>query len=649
MIKAKAQISLLFALFLSVLSLSAATITWMGGDGNWEDPSMWDSGTIPTTTDEVILANGSIELHNATSVRALLVQSSATFILGASAQLTVLPTAATGVPVQVIGKVNVLGRLRVLNQLGFTDYKYVILSGGTWQTEAGGEVLLDGGGLRLESSNSSFNNRGYLWMEKTSNSFFRLLHVGGIFINGRTGQVDITTNYNNGVLGSPIYISPNGQFVNHGAFEAQSDGNEEFINDNRLDNWGHLILDGLNLRNDDGANLTNRHWGQIRIQHLASTGFNFINSTGARVYNYGLMDIRNSTAASAVLNNGRFDNYSAGNVRLYGEYTYQQLRITDSGEWHNYGRLSCGNSTSDDRNAIWNDGDFYNRTNGSVNIQGTHQESGFRNTSYFLNEGYLSTNDLFDNEDIVENATCGEISARAGINSTSVWLNDGWLRYSGTTPFNNSGYFQHTGLIEDPNNIIDPNEIVNDGVMAQTLTQAVFVGENQNFLVLGEWWQVSTDGVIYNEPEGDVIGEYNPGTNVFTAYPDTEGMQEVFFMAEAVNGNCENWFSVAIDGGIQEAGRAFSANPNVPTSAYGIGVYPNPTKGRAELKLPTMLPDELHHWALYHSGGQLMQEGQTYAGAPVALDLSTMPVGIYLLRVSNPQGEWVYSERLVKQ
>lgn len=137
----------------------------------------------------------------------------------------------------------------------------------------------------------------------------------------------------------------------------------------------------------------------------------------------------------------------------------------DFGEWYNYGRLSCGNSIFDDCNVIWNDGDFYNCINGLVNIQGIYQESGFRNMSYFFNEGYFSSNDCFDNEDIVENVICGEIFVWVGINSISVWFNDGWLCYSGIIFFNNSGYFQYMGFIEDLNNIIDLNEIVNDGVM----------------------------------------------------------------------------------------------------------------------------------------------------------------------------------------
>lgn len=97
--------------------------------------------------------------------------------------------------------------------------------------------------------------------------------------------------------------------------------------------------------------------------------------------------------------------------------------------------------------------------------------------------------------------------------------------------------------------------------------------------------------------------------NVFIVYFDMEGMQEVFFMVEVVNGNCENWFSVVIDGGIQEVGCFFVVNFNVFILVYGIGVYFNLIKGRVELKLFIMLFDELYYWVFYNLGGQLMQEG----------------------------------------
>ncbi|MEL7423155.1 MAG: T9SS type A sorting domain-containing protein [Bacteroidota bacterium] len=646
----RAQISLLLFLLFSALNISAATITWVGGNGEWDDPSMWDSGAVPTATDDVVLANGSISMYSNASARSILIESSATFILTASAQFTILPTTAVDIPVEVRGKVNVAGRLRVLNQLGFTDYDYIKIFNGVWQTEPGGEVLLDGGGLHLADTNGRFNNRGYLWMERTSNSFFRSLSVTGIFINDSSGQVDIIANPPQSFISAVVYISPAGQLVNHGVLEVETSGGEELVNENRLDNWGQLNLHGLNLRNKDGADLTNRHRGQIRIQNLAPIGFNFINEEGAHVINHGHVYIGNNTnAAAAVLNNGRFDNRSNGYVRLYGQYSYQQIRIGDAGEWYNHGYLNCGNRTSDDQQAIWNKGDFHNYAGGRVRVQGTHQESALKNTGYFLNEGYLDANDLIDNQNVVENASCGEVKARAGITNTSVWLNDGWLRYIGTISFSNSGYFQHTGLIEDPNNNINPNDIVNEGVLAQTKTQPVFVGENPNFLVLGEWWQVVTNGLVYHEPEGEEIGEYDPSTNVFNAWSRAEGLQEVFFLAEASNGNCATWFRVEIDGEITEAPRPFTADTSSPKPAYDLRVYPNPSTDFIRVYTPTQEESNAPHWCIYNQQGQLLDQGVFSELTSTQIDLTSLPPATYLLQLQDATGHHLGSEQIIKQ
>ncbi|MEL6973577.1 MAG: T9SS type A sorting domain-containing protein, partial [Bacteroidota bacterium] len=593
---------------------------------------------------------GSISMYSNASARSILIESSATFILTESTQFTILPTTAVDIPVEVRGKVNVAGRLRVLNQLGFTDYEYITIFNGVWQTEPGGEVLLDGGGLHLADTNGSFNNRGYLWMERTSNSFFRSLSVTGIFINDSSGQVDIIANPPQSFISAVVYISPVGQLVNHGVLEVETSGGEELVNENRLDNWGQLNLHGLNLRNKDGADLTNRHRGQIRIQNLTPIGFNFINEEGAHVINHGHVYIgNNANAAAAVLNNGRFDNRSSGYVRLYGQYSYQQIRIDAAGEWYNHGYLNCGNRTSDDQQAIWNKGDFHNYAGGRVRVQGTHQESALKNTGYFLNEGYFDANAVIDNQNLVENANCGEVKARAGITNTSVWLNDGWLRYTGRNPFSNSGYFQHTGLIEDPNNNIDPNDIVNDGVLAQTKTQPVFVGENPNFLVLGEWWQVATDGMVYHEPEGEEIGECDPNTNIFNAWPIAEGLGEVYFLVEATNGNCATWFKVEIDGEITEAPRPFTADTSLPTPAYDLRVYPNPTTDQVRLYLPQQEVGAAPGWSLYNLQGQLLSQGVFTEATSTTVDLTTLPPANYLLRLQDAEGSHLSSTSIIKQ
>lgn len=50
----------LFVLLFQILNLSAATITWNGTNGNWNNASKWIGGVIPSATDEVHIPTGAV-------------------------------------------------------------------------------------------------------------------------------------------------------------------------------------------------------------------------------------------------------------------------------------------------------------------------------------------------------------------------------------------------------------------------------------------------------------------------------------------------------------------------------------------------------------------------------------------------------------
>lgn len=51
-------------LFFLILSLHATTITWLGGNAAWDDASQWDTGTVPSYGDDVIIPNGYAKIYN---------------------------------------------------------------------------------------------------------------------------------------------------------------------------------------------------------------------------------------------------------------------------------------------------------------------------------------------------------------------------------------------------------------------------------------------------------------------------------------------------------------------------------------------------------------------------------------------------------
>lgn len=43
--------------------LCAGTVTWIGGNGDWDVSTNWDTGIIPTALDDVIIPNGVVKLR----------------------------------------------------------------------------------------------------------------------------------------------------------------------------------------------------------------------------------------------------------------------------------------------------------------------------------------------------------------------------------------------------------------------------------------------------------------------------------------------------------------------------------------------------------------------------------------------------------
>ena len=40
----------------------AATVTWLGGTGRFKEPRYWDTGSVPTSSDTVVIRQGTVYL-----------------------------------------------------------------------------------------------------------------------------------------------------------------------------------------------------------------------------------------------------------------------------------------------------------------------------------------------------------------------------------------------------------------------------------------------------------------------------------------------------------------------------------------------------------------------------------------------------------
>ncbi len=126
--------SLLFPLvfFLSITSIisKAATVTWNGGTGDWNNSANWDSGSIPDGNDDVIIpANSVVTIPDGFDADALSITiNDGELIIEESATLTIISSNANGLELNGSAKVDNYGEVSlssittsgiVLNQNAF--------------------------------------------------------------------------------------------------------------------------------------------------------------------------------------------------------------------------------------------------------------------------------------------------------------------------------------------------------------------------------------------------------------------------------------------------------------------------------------------------------------------------------------------------
>ena len=69
------------ALLLLPQVVGAATVTWLGGTGRWREPRFWDSGSVPTSSDTVVIRQGTVYLTEDRSITNLEVTDAGSVVL----------------------------------------------------------------------------------------------------------------------------------------------------------------------------------------------------------------------------------------------------------------------------------------------------------------------------------------------------------------------------------------------------------------------------------------------------------------------------------------------------------------------------------------------------------------------------------------
>jgi hypothetical protein len=70
------------------------------------------------------------------------------------------------------------------------------------------------------------------------------------------------------------------------------------------------------------------------------------------------------------------------------------------------------------------------------------------------------------------------------------------------------------------------------------------------------------------------------------------------------------------------------------TGQNALGIYPNPAKDRITLSLPDGMSPTNVHISVYDMRGNVIRETQG-AGTKITMDVSTLPAGLYFIRVTD--------------
>lgn len=602
----KFLLKLLFAyiiLFCSITSADAATITWLGGSGAWDDPSRWDTGTVPGYGDDVIIPSGYCRVYSgvyasATSVE---VHSSGRLYINNGGELEISGTVNNDA-LHNMGRVYIHGFLAI-NDVSRTSSVY---SAKAIKNER-----------YIYSYSESYINIKYIddigIYNVASTSYFRIQGGLTIYQVDNTGIWNEDRFYNYGTInindsgvssGFLIYSKDDFRNMSSGIINLNSDNYGGISNTSTsapFRNYGEINIDGVEVGINNSAELTNYSEAHINVENAGASGF--WNRKGATITNDGDLFVRDSNAG--IYNYGKL----ITNNSFVVFFTIQGIRNFADGRIENSHHLIVESTGPID---IENDGDIYN-----------------------FNGGYF------------------QITGKLHMNSGSSFLNYGFFILSGSSLHVVNGSFGNKGVIDDNYGQLLPL-ISNDGIVIAPVSGTMQVGVPfSNVLDVGSLayaniydWKVSQNGVV--------AGTYNETTNEFTPNASAIGVStlyiEIYDIATGVGRN----FSLELTNPVSPFSRKFNIsstrnqlddNPEVLAST-DLNIYPNPSSGNIQLdsKIFSNNNADVH---IFNNLGQLVQQERFISASDKqSIELSNQLMnGIYIIKILQ-EGKEIESKRI---
>lgn len=369
------QLLLLFTLFALSLSINAQTNTWLGGDGYWDDVAMWSTGAIPTSSETVVINNGTVKALSGYIARAKKVEihSNGYLSITSGGYLFVEGSSTSVHGITVSGDLNVTGRLYVRN---INNGEGIQVSGdGRFKINKNGIVSIrDIDGMGIWNS-SEITNKGKLFIRNTTSN--GMLNYGTIDNDG--GKFSLLN-----INGTGVYCYLNGHLINSGEIHVKG-----------ADSAISIYAD---------SDVINEEEGKIYASYITSSAISTSNNPNSIFENYGLINATWSIDYYGLANEGQFINYETGEVVFdqadYGIVNFINSSLTNEGTITVEDQMTSG--------ALYNNGGTLDNSScGEIflNHRMINTSSGIIN-----NEGWIYNTDtnvssnfgVFDNKGVIE-------------------------------------------------------------------------------------------------------------------------------------------------------------------------------------------------------------------------------------------------------
>ena len=589
-------------LFTTIYSSNAATITWLGGSAAWNDATQWDTGTIPTLGDDVIIPTGSVKIFSGDSEKAtsIVVQSLARLFIYNGAELEI-SGAIDKNGLHNHGRVLVYGNLAIKN---ITQTNIVI------DARA---IVNEGRILTYANSQINIKNIDDIGIDNTAIfSYFRVR--GGLSIKfvGNTAIVnqDLFVNYGNIDI-EDSGLSSGSLIVNTDEFKNQEGGeiylNSEiyggFTNSSDLHNYGSIFIEFATIGLVNLADVYNYTSAYIEVENNPGVGID--NRFGSTITNDGSMISRYSS--SGLFNSGTLINNNSLTV-WYSNLNSSILNFVD-GLIYNYDYIYLNGAGYSD---LYNEG-------GIFNYYGGH----------------------FAFNKVIDIASGGSIT------------NFGFLITYGSDSHSITGNLSNYGVIDDNHGQLQ-SHITNIRVVVAPVSGPMQVGVPFSNVLdvfslanvgIGDW-KVS--------PTGAVAGTYDELTNKFTPNISAVGLSTLYIViTDLISGN-SRIFTLEIDSPIlpfTKKGKSATtrinhdSNQNTLTKSE-VTIYPNPSSGNIQLK-SELFVDNQTQVLVFNSLGQVVQQAQLSTGQYAqSIEFSNhLTNGLYIVKTLH-EGQEVDVKRI---